>query len=1093
MRLKDTFVRFMTQRTRSGQAVIPLAFIMIALILFVGLAADAALTFARWSTLRRAVDSAAIATASHFREGSDYSGLVAIATQYIRLHGIDPTYVKVETCETELDDFKKTYPSSGDALGTIVNWANYSSPPYDWTVNGPPYHHYPSELCKLDPQKIIRVTAQINSPLAFGFLVGWRNIPLSSTSLSQTAVLDVALLLNSSGTESEDTNADMGVKTATSTYNAAYPCGPHGTADSNDTRFCTGNTTAGTMGNYIRLLYPLHNPVPTDKPTLNNFYQYGDGRGFPPITDPSGQEQDNYGFDVSNGAALLNFKDFTGCPNPYSACQGFGASTPPYGLLLKPYATANASGFIDPNTGINFQWGTQGGATTANPNPSVDRMAIRTECFVTFRAYSGRAANYSWAGCCNDPTVQTNPGDSAYGSYVSTGVNGAWANNPDLYVCDDPNGITTQNPTGQSIIAVGETVTSGSTTNQICGDSSSSPGVRVIGSQTQGDVANQATTPPGPWSHSTAAYGSNFRSTNPDANANLYEGGDGNYSDLICQPFKQVRDAARKFLRKLDFVRGDRVAIINFDKSAHLQTAPGATVPIITDKTTAIRVLDYLVGVYIDPSQSSVACASSSGVNSTNRNYWTMAQCPDNNTGDAILQATAALTNPAYIRRESVWTIVMLSDGYPNRTSDRNNLFSDVSNLQHNYSMPSLDVHVPGAAAVPLPNTTQALSIDSCNPTDPLCVCNSSYTGTYAATGLTGYRANLGYVICSTGASTSSWTPQTPLGPWIQPGSEQASDVSIRPSYGFCPWWTFCDSTAGNPGCQAAAGGYPSYGLSYGTTNIDTVLKSQEFPHGVWENPPNTPAPRTGIGVPYPPICVSKDPNARHFCSNADGTIAPPNDGSAACDPHYDAMDYARDMADEAGLLQYTNTKPGNFIAMFTIFFAHHPAGVTAYSPGDKFLGIQFLRYMADVGDNGQVDDNLQNWYRYWHYQNPTQFAQQFPNYANLTYDSRFIGKTVSASEPYDPSLTGQVDACGQFDPNQQAPSEVHVWDPTHGQALGNLPLDSAGNTMQPGAGSAYDKLMETSCGQFFFAQDINAVNSAFSDIASRLFTRLSR
>src|SRR5256885_1439789 len=103
-----SFLRVMNRRNRNGQALIIIAAAFLALIAFVGIAVDVAMMFARFSTLRRAVDAASIAAASHVREGSDYGTLVAIANQYIKVHGLDPSSVKVETCETEQIDLIAT-------------------------------------------------------------------------------------------------------------------------------------------------------------------------------------------------------------------------------------------------------------------------------------------------------------------------------------------------------------------------------------------------------------------------------------------------------------------------------------------------------------------------------------------------------------------------------------------------------------------------------------------------------------------------------------------------------------------------------------------------------------------------------------------------------------------------------------------------------------------------------------------------------------------------------------------------------------------------------------------------------------------------
>src|SRR5262249_55475576 len=143
-----------------------------------------------------------------------------------------------------------------------------------------------------------------------------------------------------------------------------------------------------------------------------------------------------------------------------------------------------------------------------------------------------------------------------------------------------------------------------------------------------------------------------------------YTGGDGNFSDLICQPFKQVRDAARHFLKKLDFVRGDRAAIIGFDTTVHIYHPEGSvngSLPIMTDKTAAIRTLDYLVGIYINPNKRQRDCYTYNGgtdsttsVNSNvNQYYGNAVQCADTNLGGGINAATSILTNPSWLRRES--------------------------------------------------------------------------------------------------------------------------------------------------------------------------------------------------------------------------------------------------------------------------------------------------------------------------------------------------------------------------------------------------------------------------------------------------------
>src|SRR3954470_4367696 len=104
--------RLMNKRSRSGQSIILVAFAFIALIAFVGIATDVALLFVRYSTLRRAVDAAAIATAGQVRENATYMTMNAIAQQFIQVHGLSADTVRVETCETEIVDYQSTFPGT---------------------------------------------------------------------------------------------------------------------------------------------------------------------------------------------------------------------------------------------------------------------------------------------------------------------------------------------------------------------------------------------------------------------------------------------------------------------------------------------------------------------------------------------------------------------------------------------------------------------------------------------------------------------------------------------------------------------------------------------------------------------------------------------------------------------------------------------------------------------------------------------------------------------------------------------------------------------------------------------------------------------
>ena len=135
-------------RSQRGQSIVLLAFAFIALIAFVGLVTDISLLFVRYSALRRAVDAAAIAAAGQIREGTDYGEVAIAAQQYIALHGLEADTILVETCETDIYQWRTGQgPWSGD--------------PHPEALFSPVSAHMPeTELCDWDdPRKYVRVSA----------------------------------------------------------------------------------------------------------------------------------------------------------------------------------------------------------------------------------------------------------------------------------------------------------------------------------------------------------------------------------------------------------------------------------------------------------------------------------------------------------------------------------------------------------------------------------------------------------------------------------------------------------------------------------------------------------------------------------------------------------------------------------------------------------------------------------------------------------------------------------------------------------------------------------------------------------------------
>lgn len=863
----STMWKFLNRRSRNGQSIIIVAIAFITLIAFVGIAVDVALLFVRYSSLRRAVDAAAIAAAQQIREDTDYATLAAVAQQFIKLQGnIDPETVRVETCETEMHDLIESdpvsYPNAQAALNAILQKIP------------------PSELCKRDPQKLVRVSAQVRSPTTFLSLIGWPSVLLEASAVSQTAVLDVALVI--------DTSLSMGY----------------------DTEFAQANYTGS----------------PTNVEALKSFVEFMNPLNLQPYSD-------------------------SGTPN-YSGKNGAGQAAIRYECWSAPNIRA---------------WQVVGGA-------------------------NGRNANYAWGACCNDPSTQSNP-DGSEPNRTNAGTNYAYVDAegkipafdvntppmfqtppvkyaPDFYVFDDP---------GQPESTIAKDGASGR--------------ARVVSGEP-----------------------------------------DGNYSDLLCRPFKDVRDAARRFIKKLDFVRGDRLVMVTFNAQVAQITPQGQSIPVITDKDTAIRTLNERVGISINPSGAQTGCYAWDtwrgtdpanptlyGVNLRNtRSYWNVSQCTDTNMGGGVRTGRASITDPDWIRRDSVWVMVLLSDGFPNRTPNFQELDSEFGIT--GIARPSLTV-MPEDQAIPSGKTID----DFCNfdnyLADPV---NSVY----------GTKPHL--------CVPPLWTGE----PWgLTSGGASPSPVW---SFGFCPWYTFCNQDPSRspvlPECTAS----------------DTAPKwydiDDKFGRG-----------RPGGGdyqEPVQPYCIDWNPDSRHFCKDVDGIINPMG---AYCDDRYDPDDYLRDQADFAGLLEYTPKIKGSFIAMFTILF--NPSGGFINL---NILGVKALRYIADAGDNGTINNRLQAWYRFQH------------------------NKLINPKDPgYNPTspLPGLPQTEGYYPPNTDPiydASGVKVSeDPCEDLDYSNY-VNQTSNYYTPGS-AEYEAMAKTDCGQYWYAENVAKVNDAFTEIARRLFTRLSR
>ncbi len=955
-------LHLLNRRSRSGQSIIIIALGFIGLVAFVGIATDTAILFVRYSTLHRAVDAAAIAAAGAARQSPSFAALGAVAEEYIQIHGLQPSSVRVDDCATEIDDYLNSIGVAETGPGTHTDAENLIG--FNYLIS-----QRTEQLCTVKPQKLVRVEAQIDSQTTFLSLIGFPTVRLSASSVSQTASLDVALLIDASSSESYDTRTDQ-------------------------------------------RCVPLSNPCQAltqgQLDAFTPFLGYFDGSLKSPAVGPK-----------------LNAYDST---NPSGAVTG----TNPYGSIrAECRQTADVQGSLAPQ-----------------PAPSPHAITV---------SYQPTLANYYYGGCCNEPVTFTTPGTP----------------DPNWYIYSDPT-----NPQ-YNTFNVG---------NLYSGQSPMDTG----NPKTGGGFANR------------------------------------NYSTLVCKPFKYVRDAARDFLNHFDFNGGDRAMLVTYDDSVHELTsngeynnpsdsgAIGSAVPVFNTKSDAIIALNKYAGVEISPTGSNAACLSdfyppyntngryiggSQQVNDTGNTwvYETLAACSDTNTGGAVLAGQSLLTNPTWIRRDSVWVMVILSDGYPNRT-------------------PGLSAVCAGANCNPAIAGGQSPSIHKINLPGDLSYGTSFFGDPAYMTSHSGNffgQAGFPYPPSKTAWDPTSWTPcaspvLTPPGPCPGTGQQPISALSQASMQdpGFCPWATFCDPTGG--GTLSAGTNYPLVFPNYPQVNFyypngftypdpanhlgqpgvpdatgntpDLTAYNHSYCQAAEANPIWWAADSGNPGLQYSSnqnfgsdkvLCTSTNPDARHFCMNpTTGVIDPAVNGGpypssynpALCSINYDSADYARDQVDFAALTDYTSTLKGNSVAMYGIFFPHQTNSVNG-DIGAYILGAKFMRYVADAGDNGTIDNHVQAWYR-----------------------QHIVVPATYQTDPIPPSYNGLDPAYGS---KPEDPCAAYDFQENGG--AGNPPgTHQGGAGLYAQFGQGYEDLYKYNCGNYYYAGSTAAVDQAFLSIAGRLFTRLA-
>ncbi len=911
------------RRGESGQSIVILALGFVGLLAFVGLTTDFSLMFVRYSTLRRAVDSAAIAAAGQMRQDRTIAEVGLAARQFIEFHNLNPRKVLVETCASTPDIDEVTAGIQKDPV-----------------------------LCPTDDRKIVRVTAEIDSPTVFLRLFGITNFPLRASAISETAVLDIVLVMDGSESMLNETRIQDWARVGLGVAYVPPRLGQPGVANSVYERERTllryiADPVADWFDNFWQ-----RDLLGVTQETVNRRLVY---TNYPGLTAPT----NIIGGDPANDRASYQVQAFvpagiTG--QQFHPREGCTVRFFPYSLALRPSAalrqTYQANGIPVPAT------------------------------------WDGFAPSYDFYGCCNDPTT---------GGYI---------------------------------------------------DEADLEAANIIG----------------------------ITGLDPD----------NDFSDLICQPMKAARDATRQFLQRIDFARGDRVAFVTFSRSAFLidpegteGTPPACTPPenyplMIASRCAAQYALDRYVGVNAEPNfydwneRTGGWYQFSQGIdnngNSIPINYYQL----DGTTPSDPNYATSGDATPpdagiVDLTRPSNYNNYPVKDNCPFQNATLPFPFSRYATRDNTqigsyhergsiYNVMTPDIYGDPTWLTGYPYLTYLNSYElnaSCRSSNlgaALREANNALTDPDTKRSQGAVQV---IIMLSDGAAGGSDPARRngsiaqPAAPYVETGPQNYNPINGTGRTSF-----------GVRGQYGAFGVCPYGNQSQPAELIDTLN----------ENP---------TIFPY---CQDEAPATRHFCFPA--AVRPPGEPAFApgsidvnnkpydvdigsnypntmgnCDPYYDVDDYAKDWADFVTCVERDDfarmfggrcggqeLTPNIFTISFGLDFPLGNGSCTANVP--DCLGEELLRYIADAGDNFQIDIDYQQDY----------------------LDNGLLDNSLSA---VDYGAPGICDAAG-------------------GGYLNNI---------QPGGPNPRDITFltpEQSCGNYFSAPGPDELKIVFDEIASRMFTRLA-
>ncbi len=1024
------FFEHLRKQGQSGQSLVILALGFLALLGFVGIVTDVSVLFIRYSTLSRAVDAAAIAAAGQMRRVADptpghdeaisVANLNLAARQFIEVYGLNPKSVVVETCRAQ--------EVGRDSNGNPIDENNHPlflsdgsvNPAADQTV----VKSY-QQLCTTDELKLVRVTAQIDAPTIFLRLLGYPTVTLTDSAISQTAVLDVVLIFDVSD------------------------------AMVNETTYADWDNIPNTPPGYNSKQGVIYMPP---------FVGPGDVDG-----------EKSYEAD-----------------QPLGAWQYMGAQTESFlNTLITPDSsfTATADPEISDRT-IAFEPNASAASGyqlfTGSTSTASDQGRVAPREFCQVRAYQGSAVGNSFPNQTLRQQYVTffdwlstsggHPTETYQNQFIG---HGKWDPSLDYHVADNAS------DTGATFYGFVPMYNSFACCNDPLG----------IVDNTTGDFT---------------------------------------FDQLVCQPFKDARDAAHQFLDRLDFLRGDRVAFVTFDRRAQVIDPDGTNGP----QASMIETQKDLA----DPSNPSQLLRKGA-----------------DETLDDSVGVRAEYTGYADTNGDGLWDHLM-NGGSPVTYNDlMNNInVGDLEDTPVQYECPLLNAGMPmyylptnysnlpggglrggstlsaetlldGINTVPSwyfttgngdtnPNHDGSAS-NGTNFTDP---------GFHSVLRSYEFRASCGRGNVGAGLEAGSGTlyneGRREGAVWVMvmlsDGAAGASNPitsyqsqNLRAADPYFKNGNAYDPAPGVNGPStspqnAGAAGYGAFGLCpYGTA-----------PNTVGSNGTTTGPSQIFNWTDFAPFCEDLKPETRHFCGltqqvQPDATL----DLDTNCFNFYNTDDYARDWADWVGLANLplantTNATSGRVSnqllpTIFTIGFGFNfdeddsgnhasdcaplsgdslyncmrginqtepsglsPSQLRLWARGMQtrdldYLGEELMRYVADVGDNNQLDSD---WWQLCESKNAAPYgsgSQQSCRDDGVTNTNDRIGNAIdltSSSPDWGPRGACEATWTDTANPNNR--------------------------------GSAYMPLPpQQSCGNYYVAATGQQLEQVFDQIASRMFTRLSQ